>query len=258
MLEVAPSPGEKLIGTVQVPGFLRHHETGFVNYGRNYVYGDLFSSKGCLRVSYVSDDVPPSPKGLTPVWPVAYELRVRDSVVQVIDGSGEVVASEGDTVRLSGRFARSGTAQVSEWDWVGESVEPCGGPYWVIGDEVSAGADLWLDPELSWVYFPRLVDARGATSHPEALLEGKLIFSDRCLRVASSNLPGQYLIIWPPGFRPVSNTEGVVVVNGGGNVVARVGEMLSVGGYSPDRVDYLGNAECTGRFFYAYVIEPGR
>ena len=73
------------------------------------------------------------------------------------------------------------------------------------------------------------------------------MLSGRCLRISASNLYGTYLVIWPPGFSPARDTEGVVVV-----------EPISVGGYSPKGIDYLGNPDCPGQYFYAYEITSER
>ncbi len=45
-----------------------------------------------------------------------------------------------------------------------------------------------------------------------------------------------------------------MVTNGGGSVVAPVGEWLALGGYSPEDTDYTGGADCPGRYFYAYQL----
>ena len=258
-LEILATPGAPLpqaadrTGLVE-PRFLRHHETRFINRGSDYVYGDLFMVYGCLRVSYTGYEAPDDSRGFMPVWPAPFELQVHDGVMSVVNGEGMVVAREGDTVRLSGRLAPLGAGRSSDWDWVGEPGATCIGPYWIIGDEVSAGRELSRDPSQPWVYFPRIKDARGYRSFPDARLEGNLVLSGRCLRISASNLYGTYLVIWPPGFSPARDTEGVVVVNGGGSVVARVGEPVSVGGYNPKGFDYLGNPDCPGRYFYAYEI----
>ena len=123
-------------------GFLRHGERVLVNDGTNYVYGDLFMSGGCLRISYVDPDRDDITNGLLPVWPAVVDLESRDGTVVVLDEEGRVLAREGDTARLSGRAVWRLREGSSWWEWVGEPGVSCSGPYWVVGDEVSAGEIL--------------------------------------------------------------------------------------------------------------------
>ena len=252
ILEVKKTPDPVGVG---VSGFLRHHEDGFVNYGSDYIYGDLFMAHGCMRISYLGYDAPADARGFMVVWPASVGLVAVEGVVFVIDRNGEVLATSGKTVRLSGR---SSSARGEAWDWVSGDGAPCLGPYWMVGDEVSGGDALAVDASRPWVFFPRLRDVLGPKGHPEALLEGELLQSGRCLLVAADNLPGRYLVVWPPGFSAERDDRGVAVLNGGGNVVVRVGDHIALGGYSPDAVDYPGNEDCPGRYFYGYQVTPGR
>ena len=49
-------------------------------------------------------------------------------------------AKTGDTVRLSGRKVSEDSGQAPQLDWDGDPATDCPGPYWLVGDEVSASA----------------------------------------------------------------------------------------------------------------------
>ena len=76
------------------------------------------------------------------------------------------------------------------------------------------------------VHFPQL-RTRGE-AHMEALLQGELAVTEGCLRVSGSG--GSHLVIWQPDFF-VNNNEGVIeILDRNGEVVARVGEEIRIGG----------------------------
>ena len=76
------------------------------------------------------------------------------------------------------------------------------------------------------VHFPQL-RTRGEP-FMEALLQGKLAVTEGCLRVTGSGR--SHLVIWQPGFF-VNNNEGVIeILDRNGEVVARVGEEIRIGG----------------------------
>ena len=41
---------------------------------------------------------------LLPVWPYGYSTRTKDVKVRILNGDGDVVATEGDTIRTNGGF----------------------------------------------------------------------------------------------------------------------------------------------------------
>ena len=61
----------------------------------------------------------------------------------------------------------------------------------------------------------------------EAELIGELAVSEGCLRMGSAD---GYLLVWPPGFRLSTENDQIQVLNGAGQVVARVGEEVYMGG----------------------------
>ena len=76
------------------------------------------------------------------------------------------------------------------------------------------------------VHFPQLRTRSAAFM--EALLQGKLAVIEGCLRVAGSG--DGHLVIWQPDFF-VNNNEGVIeILDRNGEVVARVGEEIRIGG----------------------------
>jgi len=63
-----------------------------------------------------------------------------------------------------------------------------------------------------------------------ALLVGKLIVKDGCLRVSASEGDRGHLIIWQPDYFLNSNEGVIEILDRNGEVVARVGEAIRMGG----------------------------
>ena len=78
------------------------------------------------------------------------------------------------------------------------------------------------------IHFPQL-RTRSAT-FMEALLVGKLIVKDGCLRVSASERDRGHLIIWQPDYFLNSNEGVIEILDRNGQVVARVGEEIRMGG----------------------------
>ena len=64
--------------------------------------------------------------------------------------------------------------------------------------------------------------------------------------------PGAYLVVWPPGFYVHRMKDDVIVRNGGGSVIAQVGDDVSLGGVGQEGADY--SDECPGAYFWAYTV----
>ena len=93
--------------------------------------------------------------------------------------------------------------------------------YEPLGDDIP----LAVTPDPT-VHFPQL-RTRGEP-FMEALLQGKLAVIEGCLRVTGSG--SSHLVIWQPDFL-VNNNEGVIeILDRSGEVVARVGEEIRIGG----------------------------
>ena len=113
--------------------FPRHGEVLPTNRGNYYVYGELSRLGDCLRVSYVDQVDPVATRdGLLVVWPKGFEVGGDGQSVEVFDPGGNLVASVGQSLRISGKKV----ASEDEWDWTG-SPDRCPGPFWLVGDEVS-------------------------------------------------------------------------------------------------------------------------
>ena len=95
--------------------------------------------------------------------------------------------------------------------------------YEPLGDEVPFAVT-----PVPGVHFPQL-RMRSAT-FMTALLVGKLIVKDGCLRVSASEDDRGHLIIWQPDYFLNSNGGVVEILDRSGKVVARVGEEIRMGG----------------------------
>ena len=61
-------------------------------------------------------------------------------------------------------------------------------------------------------------------------------------------------MVWPPGFNIQRQGDDILVLNGGGNVIAHVGDDVTPGGRSSKKgADYPG--ECPGAYFKAYSVQ---
>lgn len=106
------------------------------------------------------------------------------------------------------------------------------------GDALSSGptADsrtaIPLNPTTSLeanatIIFPQLAVGR---STDEALLVGELTVVKSCLRVISGDSSRSYLLVWPSNVTLRTTTLSPEVHDSRGRVVARVGEMIRMGG----------------------------
>jgi hypothetical protein len=75
-------------------------------------------------------------------------------------------------------------------------------------------------------YFPVL---RGEVGM-ESLAKGTLIFEDGYLRLSSTDSDDRYLIIWPHGYSLNMEEDEIKILDEDGQVVAKVGDTISVGG----------------------------
>jgi len=60
--------------------------------------------------------------------------------------------------------------------------------------------------------------------------EGKLVLDNGCLRVKHFDYSYSYLLIWPHGFSLRTEGEEIQVIDSNGQIVARVGDEIYVGG----------------------------
>ena len=231
--------------------FPTHQYPPLTNWGTDYIFGELMLVNGCLRLSYMD----PSRKentteGVLVVWPAGFRLNRNTTPAQVINTTGLIAARIGDNARISGAWSedprpawmpppptRTGIVPYEVPDTATlakELPEECPGPYWIVGDEVSAlGPDepLEISPPYSTLYFPRSKTRLGPYMHFDALLEGQLVLDGDCLRLQNEHGHIPYeVVIWPPGFAPHLENEEVQIRNGGQRTIARVGDKLGLGG----------------------------
>ena len=88
----------------------------------------------------------------------------------------------------------------------------------------------------SEIFFPRLQHQRGPIMSMAALLEGRLGLRESCLRVVTPWEPDGSVVVWPQGFRVKIVESEVAIANGGGSVVAWVGDGIALGGGQPRAV----------------------
>lgn len=117
-----------------------------------------------------------------------------------------------------------------------------------LSDTLRGGVETYLGPEGEMIYFPRQAPTN---VYMDALLEGTLILDpDGCLRIAGDS-GDPILILWHHNFSLNFVEETIEVLNGDGQVVARVGEPVRMGGgeTSASTVPGLPGGVCEGPFW---------
>lgn len=257
--DVVPSSEDERAASTDQVTLPRHHEPPVINSGDEYVFGELLRSGRCLRVSYTDQTDPElTRRGLLVVWPPGFRAQVSDDGVRAVDPAGHVLAKTGDTVRLSGRKLSDDSAQAPELDWDGDPEADCVGPYWLVGDEVSAGVSQYpnVNPGAE-IFFPTLSHQRGPIVSMAALLEGRLELQGDCLRAAPPLKPEEFegfVVVWPPGFGVEMQDGELAVVNGGGSVIARVGGQVGLGGGQPPKHVFDEESRCPGEIWHALSV----
>jgi hypothetical protein len=91
------------------------------------------------------------------------------------------------------------------------------------------GADLPFDvtPDPT-VHFPQF--RMRSSAFMEALLQGRLVLQNGCLRVVAGDLESGYLVIWQTDYFLNNNAGALEILNRDGQVVARVGQEIALGG----------------------------
>ena len=80
------------------------------------------------------------------------------------------------------------------------------------------------------VLFPKQVPIPDPQTYPTALLEGKLVVIERCLRVSATEGGTSYLLVWPPDFSLSADRGALIVLNRAGQMLYRQGDTVSIGG----------------------------
>ncbi len=100
------------------------------------------------------------------------------------------------------------------------------------GGSTARDKDLLLTPPVPGIAFPRQEPTEGFRVAMEAALAGTLQLEEGCLRVRSLHEGRSMLPIWPPEFTLRAEGDQVLVIDGEGQVVARAGEEVYMGGGS--------------------------
>jgi len=185
--------------------------------------GELAVIEGCLRVTSSSG----SDTDYLLVWPPGFRLSAASDGTHVLNGAGQVVARAGEEVYMGGGEYRY-VEQLDEY--VRRQLPPgCPGPYWIVGDVVSSTKTT--ETPGPTIFFPKQKPVEGEREVMTAELFGELAVLEGCLRVTSfSGSNTDYLLVWPPDFRLSTEGDGIQVLNGDGQVAARVGEEVFIGG----------------------------
>ena len=232
-------------------------------------FGELIVVDGCLRVRRYPDPTYPdqNPVPLLLVWPENFTLTTKGDSTQIINGAGLIAARVGDDVRFSGHGICSegwcGITDIGEIDLLQPLPEGCPGPYWIVGEDVSA-----VDPDEptvvsipgSTLFFPRQKSVKGPRAIMTALNGGELILDGDCLRVGRPNpiyrnQNPNHTVVWPAGFTPHIEDGVVHVRNGAGRTIARVGDEIYMGGgetgINPRGLD---SERCPGKYWIAHNV----
>jgi len=194
--------------------------------------GELVLVDGCLRIDSIHGT-----ESLLPIWPPEFGLAAEGDEIQVLDGEGQVVARVGEEVYMGG----GGGSATGLAGCVREQLPAaCSGPYWIVGDGVRP--NLRRDSDLFTLEVVETPARSFFLLHKEPVLDGwiegesqtsgKLVLwdYDRCPRLFNENGLGDYLPLWPPGYGATEEDGVIAIVDGSGQVVARVGDEVVLGG----------------------------
>jgi hypothetical protein len=110
------------------------------------------------------------------------------------------------------------------------------------------------------VYMPQL-KTRSA-SFMQALLVGELVVKDGCLRIQAENSSESHLVFWQTDYFLTDNNGTIEILNREGQVVARVGEPIQMGGgeiteaVSDDQLQGPLPTACSGPYWLMGEIVP--
>lgn len=227
------------------------------------VGGELVKTGDCLRLI-----VAPTNTSYLVVWPPGYELDERDNDILIRDDSGQVVTRVGENVYMGGGDVAArenvnptldGVPGVSEQLVAEIENSGCPGPYWFSG-----GVILDNNDSSSSLYFPKygLVDGEWAALTSE--IKGELVRSGDCLRLIAISSNTSYLVVWPPGYEVDEEGSEILIRDTSGQVVARVGEEVFMGGGGRQRETFDGvpgvseqlaaeikNSGCPGPYWFS-------
>lgn len=91
-------------------------------------------------------------------------------------------------------------------------------------------------------FFPQQEAVDGERLVMEAEIFGTLVIVDECVRVNDSNSNISYLLVWPPDFSLSTESDPIQILDGDGKVVARVGDMVQIGGGEVKSLSFLNES----------------
>jgi hypothetical protein len=194
--------------------------------------GQLVLVGGCLRLESIYDDT-----SYLPVWPPEFALSSGDDGINVLDGTGQVVARVGEEIYMGGG---EGSASVMAKCVRQQLPVTCTGPYWIVGEGVRP--NLRRDSDVFSMEIISMDDRSFFLFHKKAVLDdwverdasltGELVLWDysRCLRIVSDSGLGDYLPLWPAGYTVRVTGDEVEILDSLGQVFARVGQQVRLDG----------------------------
>jgi hypothetical protein len=122
-------------------------------------------------------------------------------------------------------------------------LQTCTGPYWIVGDTVRLNlrydSDLFALEVVSTTEQSLLFLRRGPAldewATGSSVVAGRLALYEyqRCARVQSEDSLRDFVALWPPGYAARADEEArFEILDGSGQVVARVGEEVILAGNS--------------------------
>jgi|GEM_PF-1174794 len=210
----------------------------------------LLDENGCLRVASEWEDA-----AYLVLWRADHTLRFGEGI-EVVDGSGQVVARAGEEIRGGGGYLSGQDPAIP-----GMPIEACPGPYITLGElpslAVQAIPDVYVQPfrvddsARAGLFFSQ---SRAAPEEEE--ISGTLVVEERCLRVDG------YTVLWPPDLYPDEEAEPLAVVyrvpDEPAREVAVVGEEVVLPGSERTAVDYRyfeNKVECPGPYWGVSEVE---
>ena len=257
---ISPEPA---VPPIQFP---HHQEPLETDLGNQYFFGDLIVRDGCLRLDYSDVNFPDLT--LLLAWPSGFTMDVQDDSINILK-DGQTVARVGDAVRFSGRWIEPpswplrGDEPGAHWrdrqllqDWRQQerlwqqrlSVD-CPGPFLLVGDEVSVvgpNEPTAIPVPGSTLLFVREKSQRGQRESELVGDTAELVLDGGCLRLGRARA----MVVWPAGFSPALEDGQLLIRNGAGRTIARVGDTLEVIG-APNRAGRNPHvSRCPGAVWY--------
>ena len=165
-------------------------------------FGELVLDGPCLRIK---DEYNMN----TVIWPPGFSPHVEDGVVQVRNGAGQIIARVGDEIAGGGGYRNS-------------RYKECPGEAFHIW-----GIKVLPDVE---VYFPQWDEGirKGQVTLPRT---GELTLDGKCLvlrNILEGGVPNEELLLWPEAYDLNVENGAVEVLDGAGQAVARVGDLVEL------------------------------